>query len=224
MDRFRSEWALKRLTSSGGFLRRWCFADSNCAPLGMVYLEGACLADKLTEFAEAEIARIEIRRKVGKLISNCTKRGPAVFGFHLIENAPDDGRGRARWLKRLGLAAGGLDIGRCIRQQVFGVSEASAGLPEALRGLLLTESEDIHALLANARREPCEITVGRDQTETVETTAVQEVHRVDDKRDVGGILADRVGKLLLRDDGMACQDIDPGIRLNRTGFAGGFKP
>src|SRR6266403_3937361 len=95
------------------------------------------------------------------------------------------------------------------RKQVLGVDEAAARLPETLRGFLCTETVDVGALFAQPRGEPGEIAVGRHEAKAVEPSAVQEVHRVDDQRNVGGVLALGVGKLLIGVDGVLLQDVDP---------------
>jgi hypothetical protein len=41
---------------------------------------------------------------------------------------------------------------------------------------------------------------------------MQQVHGIDDQRDVGRILSGRIGKLLLRDDGVSGQLIRPALR------------
>ena len=43
--------------------------------------------------------------------------------------------------------------------------------------------------LSNAKGETGEIAVGGDEAKAVEPTAVKEIHRVDDQRDIGGVLA-----------------------------------
>lgn len=87
-------------------------------------------------------------------------------------------------------------------KQVLRVYEPSTGLPEALRSFLLTEPENIDALLTDAGGKAGKITVRGNQTKSIEPTAMKLVHCVDDQRDVGCILPGGVGKLLLRYDGM----------------------
>ena len=97
-------------------------------------------------------------------------------------------------------------------QQVLGVDKSPACLAETLRRLLLAETEYVDALLANTGREPGKIAVGGNQAETVEPAAVQQIHRVDDERDVRGILACRVGELLLGYDCVLRKDVGPRFR------------
>jgi hypothetical protein len=99
-----------------------------------------------------------------------------------------------------------------VAAQVLRVDEPAAGLPEALRRLLLAEAEHVDALFADARGQPREVAVRRHQAEAVEPPAMQQVHRVDHQRDVGGILAGRIGELLLRHDRMSRQRIGPRLR------------
>ena len=87
--------------------------------------------------------------------------------------------------------------------EVLGEDEAGAGLAEALRGLGLADAVDVDPLLADAGGEPGEVAVRGDQAEAVEAAGMQEVHGVDDQRDVGRVLAGGVGELLLGEDGVA---------------------
>jgi len=107
-------------------------------------------------------------------------------------------------------------VGACGRRfrnkQVLGVDEAPACLPKALRRLVFAEAVDVHALLADAGREPREIAVRRHEAEAVEAPAVQQVHGIDHERDVGGVLARDIGELLLRNDGVLGQDLGPGLQ------------
>lgn len=75
-------------------------------------------------------------------------------------------------------------------------------LAETFRRFLLPKPEHVDALFAYARSKPGEITVGRDQAETVETTAVKQVHGVDHQCDIGRVFPDGVSELLLRDNRM----------------------
>ena len=53
------------------------------------------------------------------------------------------------------------------------------------------------------------ITVRGDQAEAVEPAAVQKIHGVDHQRDVRGVLAHGVGKVLVGDDGVLGEDRSP---------------
>ena len=66
----------------------------------------------------------------------------------------------------------------------------------------LADAVDVEPLLADARGEAGEVAVGGDEAEAVEAAGMQQVHRVDDERDVGGVLAGGVGELLLGQDGV----------------------
>ena len=86
------------------------------------------------------------------------------------------------------------------REQIFGEDEPPAGLTEAFRSLVLAKAKDIHALFADSRGKPREITVGGDEAEAIEPAAVQEVHGVNNQCDVGRVLADGMSKVLMRHD------------------------
>lgn len=104
-------------------------------------------------------------------------------------------------LQRLRVPSLGACSGR-LKKEVLCIDEPSASLPEALRRFLLTESEDIHAMLANSCCEAREVAVGRHQAEAVEPAAMEQIHGVDHQGDIRRILPGRLCELLLGDDGM----------------------
>jgi hypothetical protein len=85
-------------------------------------------------------------------------------------------------------------------QDVLHEDEPLAGLAERVRRLLLADPVDVEPLLADAAGQPGEIAVGTDQHEAVEAARMHQVHRVDHQRDVGGVLAHRIGGLMVRHD------------------------
>ena len=97
-------------------------------------------------------------------------------------------------------------------QQVLGVDEPAARLPETLGRLLLAEAVDIGALFPQTRCKAREVAVRRDETEAVEPAAVQKVHGVDHQGDVGRVLASRVGELLVRIDRISLEDVGPRLQ------------
>lgn len=87
-----------------------------------------------------------------------------------------------------------------LAEQVLDEDEAPAGLAQGLRRVASADAEHLQSLLAEPAREPCEIAVRGDEHESVESPGVHQVHRVDDERDVGRVLAFRVRKLLVGDE------------------------
>jgi hypothetical protein len=74
---------------------------------------------------------------------------------------------------------------------------------------LLAEAEDIGPLFPQTRRKAREVAVRRDETEAVESTAVQKVHGVDHQGNVGSVLSSRVGELLVGVDRVFLEDVRP---------------
>src|SRR3546814_16641232 len=97
--------------------------------------------------------------------------------------------GRALFRCRLG--GGGGRAG-----QHFGVDELVAGGAERLGCLALAEAVDDAPGFADARGPPGAVAVAGDAAEPVEALGVEQVHRVDDHRRVGGVLAEGVAELL----------------------------
>ena len=71
------------------------------------------------------------------------------------------------------------------------------------------EPVDGHPRLPQPRRQPREVAVAGDDDEALEVARVEQVHRVDDQRGVGGVLAAGVGELLDRLDRVAQQLVLP---------------
>ena len=78
------------------------------------------------------------------------------------------------------------------------VDELVAGVAQRLRRLVLPEHVDLLARLAQPVGEAGEVAVAGDQRERLDVAVVQQVHRVDHEREVGGVLAGRVGVLVHR--------------------------
>ena len=95
------------------------------------------------------------------------------------------------------------------------VFELVAGRDERLGGLLLAHTDNDHAAFAQTGDESREIGIGTDDGESVDRSRIQDVHRVDDHRGVGGILAIRVAVLLHGNDRMVEQATLP-ARQSRT--------
>ncbi len=88
-------------------------------------------------------------------------------------------------------------LGRVVRAaEVLHVDELGARRHEGLGRLALAKAVRHEALLADARRQPREVAVAGHQAEPVHRAAVEQVHRVDDQRAIGGVLAGRVAELL----------------------------
>lgn len=75
------------------------------------------------------------------------------------------------------------------------VDEALADVSEADRRLVLAEAGNVGALLPDTRCQLDKMTIRRHQVEASEPLRTQKVHGVDDRRDIGGVLANRVRKI-----------------------------
>lgn len=77
------------------------------------------------------------------------------------------------------------------------MDESTACLTKTLLCLLPTKPENIDALLADPRGKSGKVAVRGYKTKAVETATVQQVHGVNDKSDIGSVLARRVRELAL---------------------------
>jgi len=64
----------------------------------------------------------------------------------------------------------------------------------------LAHAEHVHPGFPQTRGEPGEVAVARHDAETFHILRVEDVHRVDDERRVGGVFAGGIAVLLDRDD------------------------
>src|SRR4051812_9663653 len=120
--------------------------------------------------------------------------GPAHRGLH--DRTEVAGRSRlARPVRRPRLAA----------VEDLEEDEPVAGRLQRGRGAAPPHPVDGLAGLPEPGRQPGEVAVAGDQGEGVEVPRVEKVHRVDDERRVGRVLAHRVGELLDRLDRVARQ-------------------
>ena len=127
--------------------------------------------------------------------------------FDMENRGPGDGKPGVIFVreKRRQATLGGRGRLRRVRvvlvmAQVLDVDELVARRDERGGRLPLAESVDGQAGLTDTRGQPGEVAVAGHDAEPVEPPRVQQVHRVDDHRGVGGVLAPGVGELLDRLD------------------------
>ena len=93
--------------------------------------------------------------------------------------------------RTVGICGGPLAPGIC-RVNYVEENKALAGGAEGLRRLLLAHAYDKFSGFTESRGQFVEITVAGDEAETLHIACVEDVHRVDDQADVGGVLAGSV--------------------------------
>src|SRR5262249_57437078 len=115
---------------------------------GWIVQEAPGMADDITRLAIAVGPRTEPGGNGGRALADGAEPHPAILAFHLLDRLGEQGNGGARRTQGGGRAAVRLRRG-CgrLRQQVFGVDEAPAGLAEAFGGLLLAQALNLAPLL-----------------------------------------------------------------------------
>jgi hypothetical protein len=58
----------------------------------LIDLECLDIANQITEFGKSVCARIEVWRKIVKLLTDLPQRHPSVFAIHLGDDSPEDAR------------------------------------------------------------------------------------------------------------------------------------
>src|SRR5690606_38018629 len=182
--------------------------------------------DQVLELAEPPAAGVEVRGQPHQVAADRAQGRPAAvvgrrvhrFAQQRIELAIALERRLLPGLLAL-VARGGLVA--VVVAQVLDVDELVAGGNEGLGGLAFAESVDRQSLLADARRQAGEVAVAGDDAEAVQVAAVHQVHRVDDQRAVGGVLAGGVVELLDRRDRGGEQSVLPAAQVARGPVAVG---
>src|SRR5471030_2307898 len=80
--------------------------------------------------------------------------------------------------------------------QNLGIDKLVASLHKRLGRLLFAEAIDRHPFLAQASSQPGEIAVAGHQAKAIEPARIEQVHRINDQRAVGGVLALGISELL----------------------------
>lgn len=99
--------------------------------------------------------------------------------------------------------------------QVLCVDEFVAGGDKGSRSLLFAEPVHRQTGFPDARRQPGEIAVGGDQAKAIDPARVEQIHRVDNQRRVGGILSRGVAELLDRLNRHRVQRLLPAFEIGR---------
>src|SRR5712671_6774200 len=139
------------------------------ASFRMVDVKGICLSHEITQLTKPERSGIEVGGDIGKLLPDRAERYPTILTLYLFYYFIEDRRCVGKRLEGLGGQGRILNCYCWTSKQILRVHEAAAGLPKALRRLLFPEAEDIDALFPDARSEPREIAVGRDEAKPIET-------------------------------------------------------
>ena len=91
--------------------------------------------------------------------------------------------------------------------QVFQIEKAVTRLAEGFRSIASSKAVHGEAVVADTGGQRGEIAIAGHEAETVESAAVQQIHRFDDELHVSGVFAGSVGKLLHRHQCMAQQHV-----------------
>lgn len=102
---------------------------------------------------------------------------------------------------RIGLGGRHFGVGNW-RAQQFCEDELVAGIAKSVRCLLFAKTENHQTFFTYASSQASKVTIAGDQTETIETAGVKQVHRIDDERAIGCIFPRGVCKLLYWFDGV----------------------
>lgn len=93
--------------------------------------------------------------------------------------------------------------------QDFSKYKLVTSIAKCLRRLLFTKAEDSKSLFTQSHCEASEIAVAGNQTEAIEFTRVEQVHRINDEGAVRSVLPSRIRKLLNRFDCVPLQHFLP---------------
>ena len=160
---------------------------------------------ELDELGPAVVARVEGRVVPADVAAHRGQRRPAVVVGGRVDRGHQD---PAQVRQRGGLLASGSPA-LSLAAEHLEVDEPVAGGDQRLGRTPPAEAVDGLAGLAQPGRQPGEVAVAGHDREAVDVAGVEQVHRVDDQRGVGGVLAGGVGELLDRLDRVAVQLVLP---------------
>ena len=173
--------------------------------------------DERCELLETIVAGVEVGTLLQYQTAHLGERHPVVVVGQVVDGASQqfDERsvdllfrsrlpGGRRRLATLHLGSGlGIGIALAIViAQVLDIDELVARHDKRTRGLTLTHADDQLARLAQTGGQTGEVAVARNEAEAVHLVRVQNIHRVDDHRRVGGVLARGIAVLLDGRDGV----------------------
>src|SRR5690242_16623698 len=209
--------SVRGLLTGGGLLLVAHVEMLAVAELALLGLEQADRVDQAAQLAVAPVARVELRRTLADHAAYRAQARPAgVVGGVLdrVAQQVDQARVLAQLLRAQGLRGRGRLFLAAVRlAEHVGVDEAVAGGDEGAGRLALAEAVDGQARLADAPRQRGEVAVAGDDAEAVEAAGVEQVHRIDDHRRVGGVLALGVAELLDRLDRQGEQLVLPAAQV-----------
>ena len=189
-------------------------------PVQLLDLEVVLSAGQRAELGEAVVARVERRVGLAQVVPDLAEGGPPVVLRGGLDRRLQD---HAQVGQRRGLLASDLrrPSSGTGRLEHLEEDEPVAGGLERRRRTAPAQAVDGLAGLAQPGREPGEVGVAGDDREGVEVAGVEQVHRVDDQRGVGGVLAHGVGELLDRLDRVAVELVLPADEVLRRPVAVG---
>ena len=129
-----------------------------------------------------------------------TQRIVILIGVNLFHRGKDQRNrlgGRLFGGRCLG-SAPGLGLGRRLTaDDILDQHKAVAHLAQTFGRLGLANANHLQAVLTDARRQPGKVAVRRHQHKAIDLACMQNVHRINHKADIAGILALGIGRLLM---------------------------
>ena len=114
-----------------------------------------------------------------------------------------------RRLGLFGLRGFGRFGGLCGREEAVQEQKLVTGIAERFRRCRLAHAENISAVFAQLDGKRRVVAVARNDSERIKAAGVQQLHRIDGKRDVGRVFAGNIVKLLFGADGQLPDGLDP---------------
>src|SRR5690348_9310272 len=174
--------------------------------------EGGC-RDEIAQFCVAVAARVEVGALLVDDRADLPERRPAILVGGCIDRIAQK-IDEARVLLQLrGIARFAWDIPLGFVGQVLDIDELVAGRHEWLRSFSFAETVHHQPGFADTPGEAGEVAVAGNDAEAIQAARIKQIHRVDDQRRVGGVLAACVAELLDGLDGLLQQFLLPAFEM-----------
>jgi len=173
-----------------------------------IHIKKLRCSNQVAELFVAIIAGVKLWRLVGNMLTHLAQIGPAVFAGGIL-NSVSQKINQGCVLVEIASIFLSPRTGWFIFAEYFRIHKLVAGADKRFRRLFFTKTIDDQARLANSRGQACKVAVARDDAEAIELLRIQQIHRINDQRAVGGIFPDGISKLLNRLDRLLQENVFP---------------
>ena len=177
-----------------------------------IYVKKLRCSNQVAQLLVTIVAGIKLWRLVGNMLTHLAQIGPAVFAGGILHSVSQK-INQGCVLVEITSVFLSPRTGWFIFAEYLGIDKLVAGADKRFRRLFFTKAIDYQARLANPRGQACKVAVARDDAEAIELLRIQQIHRINDQRAVGGIFPDGISELLNRLDCLLQKNVLPSPQI-----------